>query len=55
MRNLRMTVAYDGSHYVGWQIQPNGPSVQAVMQQAIHKLTGQDINLLAALDIAPQS
>ena len=48
MRNLRMTVAYDGSHYVGWQIQPNGPSVQAVMQQAIHKLTGQDINLLAA-------
>lgn len=48
MRNIRMTVAYDGSSYVGWQVQPNGPSVQAAVEKAIHKLTGHDVNVLSA-------
>ena len=48
MRNLRMTVAYDGSGYVGWQVQPNGPSVQTSVEKAIFKLTGEDITVLAA-------
>ena len=36
-----MTVAYDGTNYVGWQIQPNGESVQAAIERAILKLTGE--------------
>lgn len=48
MRNLRMTIAYDGSNYVGWQIQPNGLSVQTVVETAIEKLTGTHHNVLAA-------
>ena len=48
MRNIRLTVAYDGSEYVGWQIQPNGPSVQSTLEEAIRKLTGEHANVLAA-------
>jgi len=48
MRNIRLTVAYDGSDYVGWQVQPNGPSVQSMLEEAIRKLTGEHTNVLAA-------
>ena len=48
MRNIRLTLAYDGTHYVGWQIQPNGLSVQAAVKSAIEKLTGETANVLAA-------
>lgn len=39
MRCIRLTLAYDGTDYCGWQIQPNGPSVQAAIELAIEKLT----------------
>jgi tRNA pseudouridine38-40 synthase len=48
MRNIRLTLAYDGTNYVGWQIQPNGPSIQAAVKSAIEKLTGETANVLAA-------
>ena len=48
MRNIRLTLAYDGTHYVGWQIQPNGPSIQAAVQSAIERLTGETVTVLAA-------
>lgn len=48
MRNIRLTVAYEGTNYVGWQVQPNGPSVQSKIETAIRKLTGAKPNLLAA-------
>ncbi len=48
MRTIRMTVAYDGTNYVGWQIQPNGESVQAAIERAILKLTGEQISVLSA-------
>lgn len=48
MRNIRLTIAYDGTDYVGWQVQPNGLSVQAALTDAIHRLTGETVNLLAA-------
>ncbi len=48
-RNLRLTLAYDGSRYVGWQIQPNGVSVQQVVLDALRRITGEtDLKLLAA-------
>ena len=47
-RNIRLTIAYDGSSYVGWQIQPNGITVQEVVQQALRKLTGEETKLIAA-------
>ena len=48
MRNIRLTLAYDGTNYVGWQVQPNGPSVQAALEQAIAKLTGETVRLIAS-------
>lgn len=48
MRNIRLTIAYDGANYVGWQVQPNGPSVQTAVEKAIQKLTGVKANVLSA-------
>lgn len=48
MRNIRLTLAYDGTNYVGWQVQPNGVSVQSVVEAAILKLTGIDTRVTAA-------
>ncbi len=48
MRNIRLTLAYDGGDYVGWQVQPNGLSVQAVVERAIQNLTGESVRIMAA-------
>lgn len=48
MRNIRLTLSYDGTDYVGWQIQPNGMSVQAAVERAIEMLTGDCVSLFAA-------
>ena len=40
MRNIKLTIEYDGTRYCGWQVQSNGVTVQAVLQKAISKMTG---------------
>jgi tRNA pseudouridine38-40 synthase len=40
LRNIRLILAYDGTDFRGWQRQPDAPSVQAVLEGALHKLTG---------------
>lgn len=44
----KLTVEYDGRPFVGWQRQDNGPSVQAAIEQAILKLTGETVTIAAA-------
>ncbi|MCI5052376.1 MAG: tRNA pseudouridine(38-40) synthase TruA [Simkaniaceae bacterium] len=41
----KMTVSYDGTAYSGWQIQPNGPSVQEQIQNALFFLLGDAVHL----------
>ncbi|HLJ10738.1 MAG TPA: tRNA pseudouridine(38-40) synthase TruA [Planctomycetaceae bacterium] len=48
LRNIRLTLAYDGTNYCGWQVQANGPSIQATIERAIEKLTGESCALLSA-------
>jgi len=48
MRNIRLTLAYDGTDYVGWQKQPNGRSVQSTVESAVAQLTGEPAKLIAA-------
>ncbi len=48
MKNIRLTLAYDGTNFVGWQVQPNGVSVQSVVERAIEKLTGLPAKLRVA-------
>lgn len=33
--NYKLTIAYDGTDYCGWQVQPNGTSIQEVLQQKL--------------------
>ncbi len=48
MARFKLVLEYDGTNYVGWQIQPNGPSVQGRLQRALFDLTGQSISVEAA-------
>lgn len=45
MKRILLKVAYDGTAYHGWQIQPNGITVQGVLQDAIEKMTGERLSL----------
>jgi len=42
-RNLKMTLAYDGSEFHGWQIQPGVPTVQGTLAECLKRLTGEDV------------
>jgi tRNA pseudouridine38-40 synthase len=39
----KLILTYDGTPYNGWQIQPNLPTVQGTLAQAIHRLTGETV------------
>jgi tRNA pseudouridine38-40 synthase len=41
MRNIKLTLGYDGTDYSGWQTQPGFRTVQEVVEAAIAKITGQ--------------
>lgn len=45
---IKITIAYDGSHYVGWQIQPNGVSIQEKIEQALLKITQTQVKITGA-------
>lgn len=45
MRRIRLIISYDGTNYVGWQVQPNGVSVQALLEKALYELTGERIRV----------
>lgn len=48
MRNLSMVVEYDGTHFFGWQYQPNKRTVQGELQAALRKITGNSVKLTGA-------
>lgn len=45
MRNILITIEYDGKNYVGWQMQNNGISIEEEVKTAIEKLTKEKIKL----------
>lgn len=47
-RNIKLTIAYDGTDYVGWQVQPNGPTIQAELEKALLKLTGETRRIMGS-------
>ncbi len=48
MRFLKLTLAYDGTAYKGWQIQPGQPTVQGTLEHALERVTGQTIRAVAS-------
>ena len=47
-RWLKLTVAYDGTAYAGWQVQPDQPTVQGVLERAWREITQEAVRLTAA-------
>ncbi len=47
-RWLKLTVAYDGTAYAGWQMQPTVPTVQAAIETAWHEITREQLRVMAA-------
>jgi tRNA pseudouridine38-40 synthase len=48
MRSLRLTIAYDGRDFAGWQLQANARSVQGAVEQALLRLCGVPLRPVAA-------
>lgn len=48
MTRWRLTVEFDGGPFMGWQRQDHGPSVQQTLEDAIHRMTGEDATVHAA-------
>ena len=41
MKRIRIFVAYDGTNYCGWQVQPNAPTICGAVQDAVERLFGE--------------
>ena len=43
MRNFKVVLAYDGSEFSGWQVQPDAATVQGTLASAIGRITGEKV------------
>lgn len=48
MKRVKLTVAYDGTNYHGWQIQPNGNTIEAELNRHLTELLGEEISVVGA-------
>ncbi|MCX7796087.1 MAG: tRNA pseudouridine(38-40) synthase TruA [bacterium] len=48
MRNIKLTIAYDGSSFFGFQVQPNVPTIQGILESALTEITEEDIEVIGA-------
>ena len=48
MRSIKLTLAYDGAAYAGWQVQPGQATVQGVLEAALERITGEPIRVIAS-------
>ncbi len=47
-RNIKLVVAYDGTDFLGWQLQKTGRTVQGVMQEGFSRMHGHPVQVVAA-------
>ncbi len=48
MRNIKLTIEYDGKKFNGWQKQPNKLNIQGEIENAIKEITGEEVELIAS-------
>ncbi|MHC4124250.1 MAG: tRNA pseudouridine(38-40) synthase TruA [Planctomycetota bacterium] len=48
VRNIKLTISYDGSTYHGWQIQPGFKTIQGILTEVIQDLIGRDVRVAGA-------
>lgn len=47
-RRIKLVVAYDGSEYCGWQVQPSGITIEEVLNRELSQLLGEEIQVIGA-------
>ena len=45
MRNIKLTIEYDGTNYLGWQVQAKGTTIQGRIEENLNLLTGEEVRL----------
>lgn len=48
MRRIKMTLAYDGANYAGYQVQPNGDTIQANVEAVLEKMHNRPVKVVAS-------
>src|SRR5262245_56813776 len=48
MRNVRLTIAYVGTRYAGWQVQPGRPTIQGVLEDRLTRMLQEKVSLAGA-------
>jgi tRNA pseudouridine38-40 synthase len=48
MRTFKLTIAYDGTEFVGWQRQAAGTSIQGLIEKALGELDGREVSVVGA-------
>jgi tRNA pseudouridine38-40 synthase len=48
MRNIKLLIEYDGTNYQGWQVQPEGPTIQGMLEEKLSRLTGERVHLIGS-------
>lgn len=48
MKRIKLTVAYDGTAYRGWQLQPNGITIEEVLNKALSELLKEPVSVIGA-------
>lgn len=48
MRNIKLTVQYDGTNYSGWQVQKKETTIQGLLEDAVFNVTGEELRVTGA-------
>lgn len=48
MKRIKLIIAYDGTHYCGWQIQPNGVTIEEIINKHLSSLLQEEIVVIGA-------
>jgi len=48
MRNIKLLIEYDGTNYLGWQVQPKGATIQGILEERLGLLTGEKTRLFGS-------
>ncbi|QDT36135.1 tRNA pseudouridine(38-40) synthase TruA [Stratiformator vulcanicus] len=48
VRNIRIRLAYDGTNYAGWQVQPDQPTIQQAVETAVFELAGERVSVFSS-------
>ncbi|UCD35640.1 MAG: tRNA pseudouridine(38-40) synthase TruA [Nitrospiraceae bacterium] len=48
MRNIRLTLQYDGTRYAGWQVQKDRATIQGLLEEALFRITGENLRVTGA-------